>query len=423
MKKTFITIGFTRVFTILSNFLITSLLLKVMNVESYGVYTAMYSLMTWMFLFDVGISKGMRNHLTASLVDGNIIKARKLISTAYMTTGMISLFFFLVIIFFTRNIDIAKFLNISNYSSKQIYNVYFLFVSIMFINLFLGTINQILYAKHKSSTNAINILAINMVYILCLLLCVLFNIDNIVFISIGYGFSLVLCYLTTTFLFFLKNKNLIPNIAFYSKDVIKVILNDGLKILLVQLLFFTFLGLDRFIILKFASATDVTDYDIMYKVMSLLLFPWSIIAQPLWSSYSEAYKRKDFKWIKTVYKRLLFFFLVVIIGIFLLAFSFDFITAIWIDKVLDVEFNLLILIGCLILVIMWSTMHSDILFGLNMFKIPLIAAIIGVGVKITIIFWSISTSFSVSNLIISSIAAYAIFCFLGPIKVFNTLKR
>ena len=157
--------------------------------------------------------------------------------------------------------------------------------------------------------------------------------------------------------------------------------------------------------------------------MSLLLFPWSIIAQPLWSSYSEAYKRKDFKWIKTVYKRLLFFFLVVIIGIFLLAFSFDFITAIWIDKVLDVEFNLLILIGCLILVIMWSTMHSDILFGLNMFKIPLIAAIIGVGVKITIIFWSISTSFSVSNLIISSIAAYAIFCFLGPIKVFNTLKR
>ena len=119
LKKTFITIGFTRVFTILSNFLITFLLLKVMNVESYGVYTAMFSLMTWMFLFDVGISKGMRNHLTASLVDGNIVKARKLISTAYMTTGMISLFFFLAIIFFTRNIDVAKFLNISNYSSKQ----------------------------------------------------------------------------------------------------------------------------------------------------------------------------------------------------------------------------------------------------------------------------------------------------------------
>jgi O-antigen/teichoic acid export membrane protein len=379
--------------------------------------------MTWMFLFDVGISKGMRNHLTASLVDGNILKARKLISTAYMTTGMISLFFFLAIIFFTRNIDIAKFLNISNYSSKQIYNVYLLFVSIMFINLFLGTINQILYAKHKSSVNAINALAINIIYIVCLLFCIFFNIDNIVFISIGYGFSLVFCYLTTTILFFTKNKNLIPNIAFYSKDVIKVILNDGLKILLVQLLFFTFLGLDRFIILKFSSATDVTNYDIMYKVMSLLLFPWSIIAQPLWSSYSEAYKRHDFKWIKTVYKRLLYFFMVVIIGVFLLAFSFDFITAIWIDKVLDVEFNLLLLTGCLILVIMWSTMHSDILFGLNKFKIPLIAAIIGVGVKIIIIFWSISTNFSVSNLIISSIAAYAIFCFLGPIKVFNTLKK
>ena len=306
---------------------------------------------------------------------------------------------------------------------KNFYNHLQLFVLIMFINLFLGTINQILYAKHKSSINSINILAINIIYILCLVLCIFLDINNITLISICYGFSIIFCYLTTTFLFFTKNKNLIPKITFYSKGLIKIILNDGLKILLVQLLFFTFLGLDRFIILKFSSAIDVTNYDIMYRVMSLLLFPWSVIAQPLWSSYSEAYKRNDIKWIKKVYKRLMFFFLLVIIGIFVLALSFDFITSIWIGKVLEVEFNLLILTGSLILVIMWSTMHSDILFGLNKFKTPLIAAIIGIFVKIIIVFWSINSNFSLSNLIISSIAAYSIFCLLGPLKVFNILKK
>jgi O-antigen/teichoic acid export membrane protein len=186
-------------------------------------------------------------------------------------------------------------------------------------------------------------------------------------------------------------------------------MGDGLSILSIQLLFFTFLGMDRFILLKYGSGLEVTNYDIMYRVMSLLLFPWSIIAQPLWSSYAEAYKRKDIIWIKKIYKRLLIVFCFTIFGVFLLSFSFDFITTLWLGKILEVDMQMLLLTGFLILLIMWSTMHSDILFGLSKFRISLIAAILGFSLKIIFLYFALNNNFDISKLLISSISAYAIF--------------
>ncbi|MEO9570748.1 MAG: hypothetical protein ABJH82_04120 [Polaribacter sp.] len=199
-------------------------------------------------------------------------------------------------------------------------------------------------------------------------------------------------------------------------------MGDGIRILFIQLLFFTFLGLDRFILLKHVSALEVTNYDIMYRVMSLLLFPWSIIAQPLWSSYAEAYNRKDISWIKNMYKKLLLVFGFTILGVFILSYSFDFITELWIGKVLEVDLNILFLTGLLILLIMWSTMHTDILFGLSKFRIPLISASLGFIVKIIFIFVAINTGFDIFKLLISSIAAYGMFCVIAPINVFKLLK-
>ncbi len=422
LKQTFLTLGLVRVLTVLSNFLITGLLLRILDVDSYGVYTAMFSLLSWMFLFDIGISKGMRNHLTKSLVDNDLILAKKIISTSYITTFVITSFFLLLIFFFTKDADIASYLNISKYSNVEIYSIFIVFVLIMLCKLFLGTIDQILYAHHKSSLNSINSLIINLLFALALLISLKLSLNNIFYISIFYGFSVLSSYLIFTIYFFNKNRALIPSFKFYSKKIIKMIMGDGLSILSIQLLFFAFLGMDRFILLKYGSGLEVTNYDIMYRVMSLLLFPWSIIAQPLWSSYAEAYKRKDIIWIKKIYNRLLIVFCFTIFGVFLLSFSFDFITTLWLGKILEVDMQMLLLTGFLILLIMWSTMHSDILFGLSKFRISLIAAILGFSLKIIFLYFALNNNFDISKLLISSISAYAIFCVIAPISVFKLLK-
>jgi len=397
--------------------------MRSLGVESYGVYTAMFSLMTWLFLFDIGISKGMRNHLTIALVDNKIITAKELISTAYFTTGGASFFFFIAIVIFTWNFDLASFLNITIYSSSQIFKLYIVFLIIMFSKLFFGTIDQILYAKHKSSINSLNVLSINILYVLLLVFCLFNDLDNIVLISTFYGVCVVFSYTFTTIFFFRNNKILIPSFSFYKKFLIKEIMGDGLKILLIQMFFFTFVGLDRFILLKEASGVEVTNYDIMYKVMSLLLFPWSVIAQPLWSSYAEAYKRNDLAWIKKIYKRLILFFVLIAFGVLFLSYIFNFITSIWINEVLNVDFKTLLLTGLLILTIMWSTMHSDILFGISKYRTGIIGATLGVLIKMSLIYWCINSGFSISKLLLSSILAYMIFCVIAPLNIYITLKE
>jgi O-antigen/teichoic acid export membrane protein len=184
LKQTFLTLGLVRVLTVLSNFLITGLLLRILDVDSYGVYTAMFSLLSWMFLFDIGISKGMRNHLTKSLVDNDLILAKKIISTSYITTFVVTSFFLLLIFFFTKDADIASYLNISKYSNVEIYSIFIVFVLIMLCKLFLGTIDQILYAHHKSSLNSINSLIINLLFALALVISLKLSLNNIFYISI-----------------------------------------------------------------------------------------------------------------------------------------------------------------------------------------------------------------------------------------------
>ena len=425
LNSTILKIGFLRVFVIFLNFFTTAYLINTLGNESYGIYITLFSVLTWVFILDLGVGKGMRNKLTDFLVEKDKSSAKKIVSTAFGLSITFSLMFFVAYLITVANIDVVSFLNIETDNVNSINNAILVFVLVICFKLIFGNLNQILYCFHLSHINVLITLLISLLFIVLLKLHSAFEIQlSFVTIAVSYFIAVITSFFGVFIWFFTKHKYLTPSVKSFSKEFVKLILGSGLKILAIQILFFLLLSLDRFFLLKFIDAESVTKYDVIYKVMTLLLFPFSIIAQPLWSSYAEASKRKDFKWIRKIIKKLYLFSIVVVFGIFVLTFLFDQITYLWLGKTIEANIYDKLLLGLLIFLIMWSTMHSDMLLGFSKYRFMAITVAIGFTLKmVTIYYFIYIDELNLLKLIATSILGYFFFCFSAPFVVKKIISK
>ena len=424
IKKPIFRIALFKLGAVSTNFFLTSLLISVLGYNTYGIYSAIFALLTWFFLFDFGLAKGMRNLLTKAIVDKDYILSKKILSTTLIASFTISLSLILVLSNTYSILNLSEFLNIEKSHSNVDFNrVILIFGYTMFLKLFFSTLDQVFYVIHRSYLNMLIVLSINIIYLIIVYFADYGQI-NLIKIAISYLISVLIVYIIFFVWFIKEYKNIRPSFLLFSFKIVKKIFNSGSKILLTQLMFFVYLAFDRFIILKYSSPDIVSNFDIIYKVMSLVLVPWAIVSKPLWSSYSEAQSRNDIKWIKTTYKKTILFFLFIIASVIVISVFFDFITNLWISEILNVELTELWMVGLLICMIMWCNLHYDLLFGLSLYKISLISALIGAIIKIVATLVIIKLDIvNVFYVALTSILAYTLYNVVSPIIVKNKFKN
>jgi O-antigen/teichoic acid export membrane protein len=423
LSKFYSRIFITRILIIGLNFLTVALLIKKIGDTDYGIYITIYSIINWVFLLDIGVGKGMRNKLTELIEINDNYNARKLISTTILISTSLSVLFILIFVLTGIFVDLDVYFIDSNSSIfSSTLNVFF---SVIILKLIFGNLDQILFSLQYSHVTVYITFSIAIIFYLSLYTISFIGINlNYFQVSVLYFLAVLISYISFSFWFFIKNNKFIPSIKSIDLSLFKSLISSGLKIFVVQLLFFLLLALDKFIILKYFNGESVTSYDIVYRVMTLLLFPFSIIAQPLWSSYAAAKVNKDSKWINKIIKRLYLFSIMILFGVIFLSFFFDFITHIWIGKIYDISYSLKLLVGILLFNVMWATMHSDILYGFSSYSFMGKTVFIGLLLKLIILIILIYTNhLSISNIVITSIIGYSFFSFIAPFYVKKQIKK
>ena len=240
-----------------------------------------------------------------------------------------------------------------------------------------------------------------------------------------FSIAIVLPYLYSTLHFFYKRNELLPAISSYSKKALKNIFSKGSKILFIQIGFLLIIGIDRLILLKYGSAIEVSKYEILYKVMSIVIFPVSIIMAPLWSSFTDAYDRNDVAWIKNVFKKFYLMMVVLLFTMIVLSLSFNTITSLWLKDFPYIEFFLIFIMGILILEIIWSTFHTDFLLGIHDMSYIILMIFIGLLLKFGFLYFSYSSSgaLTIASIVISSILAYSVYNIGVPFHIKKLLKK
>ncbi|MBB1411679.1 hypothetical protein [Pseudoalteromonas sp. SG44-17] len=423
-KQVFITAIF-KLLILFGNFALTSLLVNYLGVDNFGVYIAFTSLFAWMFLFDLGIAKGMRNYVTIHMARNEYSEVRSYISTTYISITILSVVSCFLLIFYMGTLELKDFFNLK---LDDIYLESILIVLLIgfFVKFTLSIVDQLNFSTHKSQLVSFNLFLTSFINVLGLILLINLNVDRGVFFAIlVFSLSITIPYIFTTFLFFYDNHNLLPSINYFSVKKLRNIFSQGSKILFIQLGFLFFVGLDRLLLLKYGDSIEVGKYEIIYKVMSILIFPVAIVTSPLWSSFTNAFEKNDIKWIQGVFRK--FYKLIFLIAFFslLLIFFFNSFIYIWIGEFPHVSILQRGLVALLMIFIIWSSFHSDLLLAINNFKFVFTMVFLGCFLKFLLIAVVLQLNggvLTIEVLTSSSILAYFLFNITSPFYINRLLK-
>jgi len=363
--------------SILISFIQIPLILSILNKTEYGIWITIFSITGWLSFFDIGMGNGFRNQLTEALAVNDTEKAKKLVSTIYIS--MFGIFTCIIILFILAS-NYVPWVNIFNAPKRletQLYYAVVISVSAAAINFVAALVHIILAAKHKTGNSGMLFLVGQMLtlgfilyyknhqteYSFLILSTVLSVIPLIVNVAIN------------IYLFFSSYRNIAPSVSHYRKDYFKGLMNLGIMFFLIQISALIIYSTDNFLINKLFGPEDVTVYSVVYKYFSIISVCFSILTAPLWTMYVDAFSKKDYSWvnknIKVLFKASVLSAAVLIVMNIIAPVFFR----IWVGKDFLISNSLNYLVSLYVLIFVWGNIWVLPLNAAGKIKVQMIVSI------------------------------------------------
>lgn len=348
---------------LLANFVVISITLDLLSTKIYGVWITLYTTISWLSFFDLGLGNGMRNLFAVNRAIGNQEKNKQLVSTSYIIVLGIALILLIVGLPFVYYADIARFFNISDIAIPDLRCVLSLLVVVTSLQLITKLINSIFLADQKPALSSL----IDCSGVVCSLLLLFILKDRLV----GSLFNLALIITLPTFIIsfivtlFAFNKNyrkLKPSLKCFNLKISNKLINLGLRFFLIQLSALIILQGSNIIILKFIGAEEVSVFSLVYKYFNVIVTIFTLVLTPYWSFFTDSYAKNNYNQLKQGFKQLLISWLAIsLVGVVMwiaLPFSFK----IWLNQELDIPAYLPV---SLLLFSVFSNLGSVFIYFLN----------------------------------------------------------
>ena len=292
------------------------LLLNTLNTENYGIWLTLTSIVSWIAMLDIGLGNGLRNKLAASLANGDIVLARKYVSSAYIILSLyISLLVVVFLVFSSIFFSWNDILNAPNIPSTELNSL----VIIVFISFgahfILNLLNSILLALQSPAISSLVSTIGQFVSFILVVFCVkILDINSLLVLGSIVAITPVIILIFSSIILFRGQYSFIrPSLKYYDNSLIKDILKLGIQFFVIQLMTIFLYQSNNIIITHTVGNQGVVEYNVAYKYMQILYMLYMIIVTPMWSATTHAYVKKEYIWIKNANKKLNF-----IVGIFVI---------------------------------------------------------------------------------------------------------
>lgn len=399
------------------SFIAVPLMIRYLGNERYGIWSTMLSIFSWIILFDVGIGNGLRNKLTESLAKGSLEDAKRYVSTGYIALGAISFFLFVVFIVCGQNINWQVVFNTNRVGLSELKTSVTLAGSFIIINFWLSLINQVLNGLQKTSLVVFNQFMSNLFSLIFVAILYYFFQSSLILLIFFYGFSLLSSNLLMTFFVFKKYDFLFPTLKKFSKDCIKSITLLGAKFFIIQIAAIIIFTTDKILITQLFGPDQVTIYDVVFKLFSVITMAHNIITGPLWAAYSDAFHKGEISWIRKTLHQQLKIFIVIVLCALLLALFAKHIIKVWIGKDFYVSSTLIYAMTIFVIVSTWNNIYAYLINATNKLNVQIITSIIAMVTNIPFSIILVKHyHFGTEGVIYGSVAALSFFAFFGSLS-------
>ena len=363
--------------SIITSLLLVPLTIDYVSSELYGIWLTLSSIIGWLSFFDVGFGLGLRNRLTTSIALGENAKGKIYVSTTYFILSFIFLIVGLAGWWGAAYIDWCALLKInSSYGELLITSSRIVIVSFCF-SIVLKIIQNVFQAFQMTAAASLldtigQILSLFFIYILTKT-----TLPNLNYLAIVFCFTPLVVFIVASLIMYCgRFSEVSPSIRSIELRYAASLFNLGGKFFLIQIIVIILYQATNFIISHFCGPEQVTVYNIAYKYLNCALMVFNIIMAPLWSAYNDAYARKDYGWMKTIYRKLFISNSIIIVGIVLLILVSPIVYRIWVGDSVHVPFVVSVLVGIYMIMQSISNMHAAILNGMGLIKLQIIQALL-----------------------------------------------
>ena len=413
-----------KIFAVIFSFVLIRLMVQYLGIEQYGIWSVLLTFINFVLFFDLGITNGIKNKVSISLSNNNKLEAQEYVSTGYIILFILTSFIYIIYYICSFYIDWQSVFNTSIVENDTLRQVVSISLFFILLNFVLSVISALYNATQNASFIVLNQLLTQFISLSLVSILFLFTKENIVYIAISYGISLILSNSLLSIYFYSKHTYLLPKIKLFKIDKIKSILTLGIKFFILQLTIFIILSTDKILITQLLGTSYVTSYDILYKYFSIITITHGIINTPLWSMYTEAYEKNDYIWIEQILKKMVGMMLIYMSISFILYIAADGFIPMWIaNNDLILNSSNYIFMSILILFLVWYSIFAYFTNGINKTKIQLYSALLGAVINIPLAILFVKyLNMELNGILLSTIISLSIFGITGPIQAYKEIK-
>ena len=388
VKKNVIASILIKGISIAVSFFIVPLTLGFVDKELYGIWLTLSSIVIWLNFFDVGFTLGLKNKLAESVALEDWDRGKKLVSTTYAIMCMIFLPLMVLLFVVIPFVDWCGFLNVDEKFREDIVMTMYPLVACFCLQMILNVIVNVIAANQLTAfSTSFNVIAHLLSLIIIVVLPYLTK-PSLFALSLAISMPPIFVLAFASFYLYRKKYSKIkPSASSIDYSYSKELFSLGGKFFIIQIQGVILYQTTNILISNIASPTDVSVYNIAYKYLSTGMMVYSIFMGPLWPAFTDAYTKKDFEWMKRMYKKMAYVCLLTIAGFVVMAIISPIFYKIWIGDKLDVPFIMTLVVTIYMSVHSWDMLQVTLVNGMGKIKLQTYVVLLGLFLNIPLSFF------------------------------------
>ena len=364
--------------SIIISLMLVPMTLGYVSSELYGIWLTLSSIMLWLNFFDVGFTLGLKNKLAEAIALGDWNRGKSLVSTTYFMMTVIFVPLCLLLELLIPHIDWATFLNVNSIYNDEIIRTLYVLAGCFCLQMIVNVLTAVVSAYQKTALSSAFPVIGNFLSLIAIFLLTKFCPPSLVVLAIAISvMPIVVLFIASIFLFSKKFKAVCPSIKSIDRVYIKDLFGLGAKFFLIQIQVVILYQCTNILISNVSGPDEVTSYNIAYKYLGIAMMIYSIILTPLWPAFTDAYAKKDFMWMKAIYKKMSKVFILSALIMVIMVLCSSIVYHLWIGDKANIPLVMTICVAIYMIIHSWDSLQVQLINGIGAIKLQTYVTLIG----------------------------------------------
>lgn len=275
------------------------LTLSALSAELYGVWLTISSLVLWLGLFDFGFESGLKNRLTESVAESDLLRGRKLVTTTYVSLGLIVIPVVLAGMLILPRLDYCDWLNIDLSYKGEVGTAMVILIVAFGARVFLAPIESVIGAYQQVALSSVLVVCGNFLSLAGVWMLVRFGQPSFVRMTAIMSLAPVLVMLAGSVICYLtRYRRIAPRLKYISFGCVRDLLSLGLKFFIVRLQGLVFTQVTPVLLAAVSGPMLVAQYGLSLRYLGTVQVILALLMYAVWPAFTDAFKRGEIDWMK-----------------------------------------------------------------------------------------------------------------------------